>query len=402
MSNRLESLNSKKPTGSPAPKSGLKFKPKVVQRKSKEERDKDAPVIKQEQARQPGGLRGRGSTRGGRGRGGRNTYAGTHLVTSGPLSAGSVSIGNVNGSKAGLTSDSIYSSSISSTPEFLQSLKLKDKPRSVTPSGEPEDDEDEDDDPTRINMTEEYRFADEETVLFPVRPKRVVDVTKAAPTIVLKSEETTRENTPGVFTRESTVKSEPIEDKIESIKISKAKLEERMIQADDLTVHEENKLITDHQQILDLLTNKLSDLTTEEDEQVKDDKFILFQLPNYLPEYIDKAKPVKPEQGEQPLEEPAEPSQLAVNKTELRGKIGKINIHQSGKITIDLGNGNKLSVTKGAPTNFLQELACIEFDTSIAENEDVEMLDEQGRKIMGKVIRLGTVDEKIIATPCIE
>ncbi|EGW35101.1 uncharacterized protein SPAPADRAFT_58243 [Spathaspora passalidarum NRRL Y-27907] len=391
MSNRLESLNSKKPAGSPAPKGGLKFKPKVVQRKSKEERDKDAPIIKQEQqARQPA-TRGRGSTRG-RGRGGRNAYAGTHLVTSGPLSAGSVSIGNVNGSKSGLTSDSIYSTSMSPTPEFLQNLKLKDRPKSVTPGAESE--EDEEDDPTRINMTQQYRFADEETVLFPVRPDRT-EVEKDTTTITLKSEEPTRENTPA-FNRESPVKSEPLEDKIEKIKVSKAKLQERINQTDDPTAYEENKLLADHQQILDLLTHKFDELSTDE---VPDDKFILFQLPNHLPEYIDKQQD---ESSEVKQEQEQEPSQLAVNKTNLRGRIGNINIHQSGKISIDLGNGNKLTVAKGAPTNFLQELACIEYDSSVAENEDVEMLDEQGRKVMGKVIRLGTVDEKVIATPYIK
>ena len=57
MSNRLESLNPRKPVSSSSSsgsKSAAKFKPKVVQRKSKEERAKVAPTIKQEpQPRQP-------------------------------------------------------------------------------------------------------------------------------------------------------------------------------------------------------------------------------------------------------------------------------------------------------------------------------------------------------------
>ena len=50
MSNRLESLNPRKPVSSSSSsesKSAAKFKPKVVQRKSKEERAKVAPTIKQ-------------------------------------------------------------------------------------------------------------------------------------------------------------------------------------------------------------------------------------------------------------------------------------------------------------------------------------------------------------------
>lgn len=69
MSNRLESLNPRKPVSSSSSsgsKSAAKFKPKVVQRKSKEERAKVAPTIKQEpQPRQPlPNSRGRGGARG--------------------------------------------------------------------------------------------------------------------------------------------------------------------------------------------------------------------------------------------------------------------------------------------------------------------------------------------------
>lgn len=35
-------------------------------------------------------------------------------------------------------------------------------------------------------------------------------------------------------------------------------------------------------------------------------------------------------------------------------------------------------------------------------DEDVEMVDNEGRDIFGKLIRLGAVTEKVIATPCIE
>lgn len=403
MSNRLESLNSKKPSSSPAPKPGLKFKPKVVQRKSKEERAKEAPVVKQEQPTRTSSLRGRGSTRG-RGRGGRNNYAGTHLVSSGPLSAGSVSIGNVSGSKLGLTSDTVYNSSMSATPEFLLSLKLKEKPRSMTPGAQ--SDEEEEDDPTKINMTQQYRFADEETVLFPVRPNRNDSEQPALQPVTKSEEPETREGTPGLMSmsnsREPTVKLEQIEEKMEIIKQNKAILESK-IQVDTFEADEMNKLISDQQQILDLLTDKFSGLSTDDDQAPNDDKYVLFQLPSHLPTYTRKLG-VKEENEEQGIANVEEPiiSNLASNTTSIRGQIGHVNIHQSGKITMDLGNGNILSIAKGAPTSFLQELAVLEMNPTADENEDIQMMDEEGRKIAGKIIRLGTIDETIIATPYIQ
>lgn len=399
MSNRLESLNTKKPGSSQGPKPGLKFKPKVVQRKSKEERAKEAPTVKQEpQVRTPAN-RGRGSTRG-RGRGGRNNYAGTHLVSSGPLSAGSVSIGNVSGSKLGLTSDTIYNSSISPTPEFLQNLKLKDRPKSVTPGAESDE---EDDDPTKINMTQQYRFADEETVLFPVRPERIIDENKALHPVTKSEEPESIRGTPSATaSREPTVKLEPGEERVGSVGSSELQLEHKQ-QATVVDSGEQNKFITDQQQILDLLTDKLSSLSTEENEGAKDDKYVLFQLPNHLPKYKQKFN-VKEEQEDKSIVDAEESivSEFASNSSSIRGQIGHVNIHQSGKITMDLGNGNILSITKGAPTSFLQEVAILDINPPANENEDVQMMDEEGRKIGGKIIRLGTIDETIIATPYIQ
>lgn len=452
MSNRLESLNPRKPVSSSSSsesKSAAKFKPKVVQRKSKEERAKVAPTIKQEpQPRQPlPNSRGRG---GARGRGGRNNYAGTHMVSNGFLSAGAVSIGNSSGSKLGLTSDMIYNSngdlSSSSTPDFIANFKSKQK--GSTPGGQ-SDEEDEDDDPTKINMTQKYRFNEEDTVLFPVRPFRDDGITRAEneiamPDVEIKQEpnDSTAGSTPMPISltqsRETTVKSELIEEKIEQIKETKSKLEKKIAQGGDSFVSEEtDKVISDHQQILDILTGKFDKLSTKtEDSHQKqqtqkddvddidvelendkteinfDDQYVLFQLPKHLPTYTQPPSAVKLEPGvesvevDEPATEEKEISKLATNNSKLRGKIGKINIHQSGKITIDLGNDIRLNVTKGAPTDFLQELALIEINPPPKpednEEEDVQMVDDDGRSITGKVVRLGTVNDKIIATPCIQ
>ncbi|KAI5965717.1 uncharacterized protein KGF55_001080 [Candida pseudojiufengensis] len=388
MSNRLESLNSKKPNTTNKP--GLKFKPKVVQRKSKEERAKVAPQVKQEQ---PKALptRGRGGARGGRGgRGGRNNYAGTHLVTSGPLSAGSVAIGNPSGSKLGLTSDLIYNSSGEnvSTNEFINSLKVKDrKTKSLTPGASESDDED---DPTKINMTEHYRYEDDVTSLFPYRPFRddgiqreTEDVNEEKPIKIEQIESNTPTPAALSITRENT---EAIEDKIELIKENKAKLESKITQSDSIITDEASKLITDHEQIVNLLTGNLKNLTTEEND---DEKYVLFQLPEHLPDYKRKSSKVK-------LENDVE---MSKDEETLKGQIGTVNIHQSGKITIDLGNGIRLNVTKGSSTDFLQELAVLDLNQDSNENEDIQMIDDSGREMLGKLVRLGTVSDKIIATP---
>ncbi|KAI5957417.1 RPC53 [Candida margitis] len=405
MSNRLESLNSKKPTNSPTPKPGLKFKPKVVQRKSKEERAKVAPQVKQEPQRNVSTRGGRGGSARGRGRGGRNNYAGTHLVTSGPLSAGSVSIGNSSGSKLGLTADLVYNSNGESqtTPDFISNLKMKGS-RASTPGG----DSDGEDDPTKINMTEEYRFEDDATELFPFRPFRDdgirrEDVVNEEHPIEVKTETIDSiENTPAVVSltesREATVKSEAIDDKIESIKESKAKLESKITQSDSIATDEASKLITDHEQVLDILAGSFKGLSTREKD---DDQYIIFQLPQHLPKYTREQSKVKQEPGtDDQDEEGVTRSSLGTNTSTLRGEIGKINIHQSGKISIDLGNGIRLNVTKGVSTDFLQELTLL--DVNQSGEEDLEMVDEEGRGILGKLVRLGAVSEKIIATPCIE
>ena len=130
---------------------------------------------------------------------------------------------------------------------------------------------------------------------------------------------------------------------------------------------------------------------------------------------------VKLEKGVKPVDEPynaEEISQLATHTLALRGQIGKINIHQSGKITIDLGDKNiRLNATKGASTDFLQELAMIEMmeqkdkekekekpegSNDIEADEDIQMVDDEGRSIKGKLVRLGTISEKIVATPSIQ
>jgi DNA-directed RNA polymerase III subunit RPC4 len=84
----------------------------------------------------------------------------------------------------------------------------------------------------------------------------------------------------------------------------------------------------------------------------------------------------------------------------LRGQIGHLNIHKSGKISINLGNNNNLAVSQGSAAHFLQEVIMLEMNET-DNTEDVEMMNEDGEKIKGKLYRFGQADGKIIGTPAI-
>lgn len=366
MSNRLESLNSQKPGAKPA----LKFKPKVVARKSKEDREKNAPVVKSEDKSYLLAGRGRGSLRGrGRGRGG--SYVGTHVVSSGPLASGSVGMGGTASTKTGNTSDRIFNASGTSSPDPLANLKAKSRAqKSPTPNGEESDDEP---DRTKINMSKEYQFEDSETVLFPVRPAK--DTTSldlfgaSAPALVASSRAGTLDD----------VKSETPEIKAEEM------LESTDLPTDPVERDEYNRLLSDQQTILDLLTTKMGGLKTDEESQ--EDKYMLFHIPQVVPK----------EQKELEAR-----SQYASDIPTVEGQVGQLNFHRSGKITINIGENTKLNVLQGVPSSFLQELFVVDSHAAgTQEGDDSEMLDEDGDKILGNIFRLGEITGKIVATPAL-
>lgn len=409
MSNRLESLSNKKPTGNTG-KTSLKFKPKTnVTRRSQEERAKDAPVaVKSEHergshsGRGSGSGRGRGAMRGGRGGGRGGMYAGTHLVSSGPLSSGSVSIGRgANGSKTGLSRDRVFNSQ-SPTPEFLKTLKLKELSigdskaasgtGSASGSADARDDfsDDEAQDLTRINMNKEYRFADEETALFPVRPVREERAEAQAATSSSSSTESSPEPelvasksaTPTPAPRERTpVKSESTEDSIDATMQQKAqetpKLETQIPEpAISIEAQEQFKFQSELKGISDLLTY-------QDDNQ----NYIVMHLPKIFPRYEEAAE--EPAAAEEPLF-----SKFSSGPYHEKGQIGHLNIHKSGKITMNLGNDNVLEISKGMTSSFLQEVVLL--DTKVEEREPDSEQEEQPK---GKIFRLGASTEKLIATP---
>lgn len=355
MSNRLESLNSPSSRRPPAAKPSLKFKPKVVVRKSKEERDKE-PAVKQEHPRP---LPKHNSSKGPRTR--KPLYSGTHVVSAGPLAMGSVSLGNPAASKTGNTRDMVFNS-VSPSPELFLSLKRKTKLETAAPS------DDLDDDDTRINMNREYRFADEETVHFPVRPDRTDGQQEEAANVSLAeviSSDPSREQTPH-FSREPSVKFEEPELELLKIKEHKAKLESKIAEPVDLLGQEESaKLHRDHAAIASMLSLNMANMSLTE-------PYFLLQLPQTLPEYTDAA---------------GSPSRS--------GQVGSINVHKSGKISLNLGNDNNLSVSKGALSKSKQEVVMVE----MLPAQEEEIYDESGRIVKGSLFNLGAVDGKLVAIP---
>lgn len=436
MSNRLESLNSKKPSSS---KPSLKFKPKAVERKSKAERDKHT-TIKQEDDDKLNKPK-HDNNRKPKPRGRKNSYSGTHVVSSGLFSSGAVPMGSTEKEKPMMTGSSSSSSTASSSTasgnnDFIRSLKLKNPGASNSLSNSESDDEN---DITKIDMSKEYKF--ENTELFPVRPERHEPEQLQTPTQVSKEQSPVKEDPE--FVKETSVKSDNIETELQQILETKADLENRISQPVDLLDMEEtSKMSQDHNNIVESLTNDFFDLSTDNNN---DNTFMLMQLPKNLPNYKPAISQVKAEpdsenvvgeekqekQGEEEKEkqqqqqkestEPNEskPSSIFTSSetSTVQGEIGQLNIHKSGKVTINLGNDINLAVNVGAPTHFLQELVSFnmaEKQSTTEEdgdnpNEDDKMDqdnddDNDDKKNItsgnkGSMRKLGTVDGKLITTP---
>lgn len=417
MSNRLQSLNTKKPG---AAKPSLKFKPKAVERKSKEERDKNVK-IKQEESEKH---QHKPSTRGGksgRGRGGRrDQYANTHVLSSGLFASGAVSA-------AGLSKENKVFNSVSPSPEFILGLKL----REGTPKSGSSESEDEGDDLTKIDMSKEYKFADAETALFPVRPIRQEDEEEIVQ--VFSKDPSPVKIEP--FDKEGTAKSENIETELQQILTTKANLESKISQPVDLLNQAESeKLSNDHNQILRMFDERFAS---------ENSKYSLLQLPKILPDYNTEVSSKKESKQleknkskESDKETKEETNPFASNFTSVDGEIGKLNIHKSGRITINLGNDINLDLTAGVSSNFLQELVLLDLsepatatkptkdEETTEETEKVKVKQEDDMAIdveddgqvhdvdddndndeqvsnKGTMNKMGEVDGKLIATPII-
>lgn len=403
MSNRLDSLNSKKPGGKPQ----LKFKPKAVARRSKEELEKSAPAVKtEEKPNHPPSTRGRGGARGGRGRGRGAAYAGTHVVSSGPLSSSSVGMGSISNSKTGLTNDKVFNINGTAAADPLSNLKLKSRSEKL---GTPEDNDSDSEGGglPQINMSKEYQFDDSETALFPVRPVKDanLDIFNGA----------TPSPTPlAAASRAGTV--EPVKSETPDVKseTGSAGPPSSAVAApvDPVAADEHNRLVDDQQAIVDLITGRFASLKADEPKSSEPNlDYFLIRLPHISTTeepllHPDSAtdKKVKDEDGGKTSKQPKPPAQTelaAPSLAHFQGHVGQLNFHRSGKITMSLGENTTLDVVQGAPTSFLQELYLVDSHAArkSPDDEDLNMVDEEGDRIVGDIYRLGEVTAKLVATP---
>lgn len=395
MSNRLESLHSK------SAKPALKFKPKVVARKSKEDREKDAREIKTEEKPRTPATRGRGGARGGRGGRAAAALAGTHMVSAGPLSMGSVALSELKSTRMsyhGHGGGTFNASDDLGSTAVLAKMTLK--ARSNVPAGGADSDE-EDHKAARINMNKEYAYEDSETILFPVRPEKDAEATpEAALTAsesVLASLSAPQSRAQSRALTVDSVKSEP-EDGVAPDLPPIADV------AGDLARAEYDRLIDDQRSIIDLLSSKLGQIKTEDEaalsdklptqEQNKtptepDQKFLVFQMPQIKPEEHTNLETKSPFAN--------------ANTLIFNGQVGNINIHKSGKISITMNDGSVFDCSKGTSPSFLQEVYMLDSLAAKKTPEELEtnndIFNANNVKVGGDIYRLGEVVGKIVAQP---
>ncbi|VEU24068.1 DEKNAAC105280 [Brettanomyces naardenensis] len=367
------------------PSHKLKFKPKLVARKPKEEREAhiSTPGIRRNHLSQPRRFvpnKDRFNKR----------YQNTTLLSAGPLSAGAVSVGSNDGS----FNQSRTVSPVSDLVVKLRRLDDEKRPKvegtglSKLAGNEQEEDDDDDDERTdsdlRIDMGQKLEFDSEDLELFPVRADRVQhyeygqephpdDTIKTEfhrDTSIISSGEGSREasNTPDVKVKE--------EDGAQALIPGRQQGKNAAVDAinDYQSIQETRRLREDYESLVKYM-ERVSVLGKEEvkkEEPVKEgaegetdqsapvlpSKYLFLQLPSTLPTFDNQPK-----------------SSSSLPK----GIIGKLRYHKSGKLTMKIGNV-VFDITRGGSTEFEQEI--------IAVNRS----DRQ-------CYHLGSVGEKMIATP---
>lgn len=385
-SSRLDSLSRR---STPGTKPGLKFKPKVVARRSKEERDAEAPVTssidgnKNDKSARGNANRGRGGVRGGRGGRGGRALAGTHLVQAGPLASGNI--------LSDTTQSFTRSATTSTTPDYLSHLVKRENGSRSASVGLDSDDED---DPAKINMSKEYKFDPEHTELFPVRPVRNEHVEPgdhkpSSANAAVERSESPESVTSASGSDSGLVKEEPQEKDLNTVLHEKdtelqKKLNDLQLQNEFLSVdlteakEETERLNKDHRSIVKAII----------DADNNPERFLFVQLPRVLPKFEEDE--VKATNAASEVEVKAESDgdvTMTKDKTsstdevdQLEGLVGKLRVHKSGKLTMKLGNV-VMDVGKGSQTEFLQE---------------VVLADEKENP---NAYLLGHLKEKIVVTP---
>lgn len=369
MSKRLDSITrTGTPTGTAtAAKPALKFKPKVVSRKTKEERESSASLNtpgvnrlaeknKQRLAKKP--LVG-----------GKNKKVSGTLVISGPLSEGTISVGgsssmsNVNG--RGATNPLLER--LKAKSERKAKLKKEDPGSSSSIGGFHEDDSDSDLDDNAIDMgtrsildrkDEDVDMEQLDTDLFPVRAARnehreYGEEAKKDDTIktefhnassVIPSESATREGT--ILSDSASRAGTPAV--VGGGSGDGSTLDNNNEDALQMNDYQANLEAKQFEKDCEELAKSLKSVGVADNSR---GNLFFIQLPCSLP----------------------------VLEGGISGAVGKIRVHKSGKMTMKIGKV-KFEVTRGGSSDFVQDLVLVD-----AENQ--------------RCYRIGNVKDKITAIP---
>jgi DNA-directed RNA polymerase III subunit RPC4 len=254
-----------------------------------------------------------------------------------------------------------------------------------------EEDEEKEDDNTDEDETKDVKFVLDH--LFPVRPIKIKHEDLISTTV--KEEIKKDFSAPG--TKENTPELEDVNRMIPSME--NMQLDELFYRnnSDNNQIQidlEKQSIFNDYLKINKKLQHKKTSKLFQKN-------LMLLQLPHILP-FEEKHKT---------KDTPSEP---------LQGEIGELRMHQSGKITIKFSNGTIMDVFKASETSFLQEVVAVKApgresrqDTNkdIAkvkkEKREKEMLDdeepndeeEDDNDDLGTVQQLGTVAHRYVTVP---
>lgn len=124
-------------------------------------------------------------------------------------------------------------------------------------------------------------------------------------------------------------------------------------------------------------SNAAKELFLSPDSELMEDNILLLQLPSVLPEVLDPMEEVHREQ------EDAASAGAGTSITRLPdGMIGKLKIHKSGKVRMEIG-GLPFCVDPGSATFFHQELACV-------------------CPLAKEIVNLGSIQNRVVLTPDID
>ncbi|AOW06579.1 YALI0F03300p [Yarrowia lipolytica CLIB122] len=389
------------------PASGLKFKPKNVARRTKAERDADAPVVKEEPVRNSrsdrGGRGGRGGARGGASGGamGRGRGKFDNIVTSqaqGPLAAPPAGYGSTGGGWGGRGTTSAGFSRVGGGRDSHSPLIRSQSPQVKSEEGEdgtpvPGSSNGRSREATvdlhdmhdmAISMGEQKPIPGHIEQYFPIRIDKQ-DLESVSATAAGFSSLSVKDSLLNMVEEENS--SGIIDTPKEILEVSRA-LEQGRYMAPE-QVDEARRAVIDSVNISKEFGLGGSD-TTEMEQ-----KLYLFQLPPIIPSFQaaekeqvdvdiedsegDREKEKDNEEEDNDVEivakdtvESDEPSIPSLPE----GQVGNLRLHKSGKLTMVIGD-IVMDVTQGVPAKFLQDIVVCS-----AEEKQAYLIGQVKRKMV--------------------